>query len=323
MLSCPCPRHVLAEEGAVVIYIHDLPPQTRKRLGLPAGKGRSRAKPSRADGAGQPCPGVCAGPLGCGAPYPTYRPVGTTPRRQRMPWPVVHRHRSVGRNEEMKIAQYMRQEKVIATADSSGIRERWAWGLRILADEEKVTPAGGLRNGVIEKLTAEAQKRGLKTLSRREIQWRLQLAKAYPTDSQLRTACAQFESWSALREAGFPDYEADPGEPAADYRTGAEKAHDRARQLADLTEPDPQGTLFPLGKFEPTESTLAELKDYADEQAEMTARFAERDALRRDYLDGLIDAAGDDLNWTWQQAHDVWAAAADHATGEPAEDEVP
>lgn len=218
----------------------------------------------------------------------------------------------------MKVAQYMHQEKAIAAADSSGIRERWTWGLRILADEEKVTSAGGLRNGVIEKLTAEAQKRGLKTLSRREIQWRLQLAKAYPTDSQLRTACAQFESWSALREAGFPAYEADPDEPAADYRTDAEKARDRARQLANMTEPDPQGTLFPLGKFEPSEATLQELKDYADEQADLTARFADRDAERRSYLDGLIAAAGDDLSWTWQEAHDAWTADGGPST----EDEI-
>ena len=206
----------------------------------------------------------------------------------------------------MRVAQYMQQEKHIAAADSGGIRERWLWGLRLLADAEKVTPAGGLRNGVIETLTTAAEKRGLKTLSRREIQWRLQLAKAYPTDAQLRTACAQFESWSALREAGFPPFEAPPDEPAADHRTDAEKTHDRARQLAGMT--DPQGTLFPLNQFEPAEATLKDLKDYADEQSDITDRFVARDAERREYLDGLIDAAGDDLSWTWQQAHEAWDA---------------
>ncbi len=54
------------------VHVDQLDAATRKRLGLPAGKGRSRAKPSRADGAGQPCPGTCAGALGCGAPWPTY-----------------------------------------------------------------------------------------------------------------------------------------------------------------------------------------------------------------------------------------------------------
>lgn len=208
----------------------------------------------------------------------------------------------------MKIAQYMHQENAIAAADSGGIRERWLWGLRLLADEEKIAPAGGLRHGVATKLIAEAAKRGLR-LSEREIQRRLQCARTYPTDAQIRQALADFETWDELHRANFPDYEAPPGEPAADHRTASERNHDRARQLAGLT--DPQGTLFPLSQFEPAETTLKELSDYADEQAEITSRFVARDAERRAYLDGLIAAAGDDLSWTWQQAHEAWEAGND------------
>lgn len=206
----------------------------------------------------------------------------------------------------MKVAQYMHQEKAIAASDAGGIRERWLWGLRLLADEEKIAPAGGLRQGVTPTLIAEAAKRGLK-LSDREIRWRLQCARTYPTEAQIGSASSDFGTWTELREAGFPAYEAPPDEPSADYRTNPERSHDRARKLAGLT--DPQGSLFPLDQFEPSEATLKDLKNYADEQAEITNRFVERDAERRDYLDGLITAAGEDLSWTWQQAHETWEAA--------------
>lgn len=49
----------------------DLPPAVRRQLGIPDPR-RAKPRPSRADGAGQPCPGRCAGPLGCGTPFPTF-----------------------------------------------------------------------------------------------------------------------------------------------------------------------------------------------------------------------------------------------------------
>lgn len=55
----------------------------------------------------------------------------------------------------VKTTQYVRQEKAIASADSSGIRERWLWGLRLLNDAEKMSASGGsLRHGVAEWLIA-------------------------------------------------------------------------------------------------------------------------------------------------------------------------
>jgi len=52
----------------MTVNADDLPPEVRKRLGLTAGKGRTRKAPSRAGvGLSEPCPGHC----GCGHPFPT------------------------------------------------------------------------------------------------------------------------------------------------------------------------------------------------------------------------------------------------------------
>jgi hypothetical protein len=54
----------------------------------------------------------------------------------------------------MKLAQYTNQERAIAAADSGSIRQRWMYGLRLLADQDKLAPAGGLRHGVTDALMA-------------------------------------------------------------------------------------------------------------------------------------------------------------------------
>src|SRR6266540_1006955 len=211
--------------------------------------------------------------------------------------------------ELMKTSQYVQQEKAIAAADSGGIRQRWLYGLRLLRDPEAMASQKSLRHGVAALLIAAAQKRGL-TLSEREIQRRLQCARAYPTEAQIRHAVSGFETWHDLVAAGFPPFEAPDGESPADHRTPEEVRHDRARRLADVT--DPQGTLFPLSQFEPMTATLKDLKDYAEGQAALTARFAAHDAKRSAYLNGLIEAAGGDLDTTWQAAHEAWTRTGGH-----------
>lgn len=201
----------------------------------------------------------------------------------------------------MKTTQYVKQEKAIAFADSGGIRARWLWGLRLLRDPEAFNPGSSqLKPGRIDELTKAAIAAGLK-LSEREIRYRLQCARTYPTEAQIRHACAEFEDWSGLRAAEFPAYEAPEGEPPADHRTGSERDNDRARALMDLV--GEQGSLFPLSHFEPTTTTLKELADYAREQREMTGRFAERDRKRDSCLEKLIEAAGHDLSMVWLKAY--------------------
>jgi hypothetical protein len=202
----------------------------------------------------------------------------------------------------MKTSQYVRQEKAIASADSGGIRERWLWGLRLLRDPEAFAPGSSqLKPGRAEELTKAAKSAGLR-LSEREIRYRLQCARTYPTETEIRHACAEFGDWSALRSAGFPTFEAPVDEPPADHRTQLERDHDHARALVDLI--GEQGALFPLRDFEPVITTLKQLQDYADQQEELTARFVEHGKKRRAYLDKLIEAADYDLGMTWRDAHD-------------------
>lgn len=202
----------------------------------------------------------------------------------------------------MKTAQYVRQEKAIAAANAGGIRQRWLYGLRLLRDAEAVSESGkSLKNGVTEQLIASAKAAGLK-LSPREIQYRLQAARVYATESQIAHACAEFEDWSALRAANFPPFDADPDEPPADHRTDDERKRDHARALA--TAMGEQGALFPLSDFEPTMTTLKDLAVYAEEMAELTERFAKRDRERQAYLDSLVEAAEGDMSMTWQDAHE-------------------
>lgn len=208
----------------------------------------------------------------------------------------------------MKTTQYVRQERAISSADSGSIRERWIWGLRLLRDPDAFAPGSGqLRPGRAEELIHAAAAAGLK-LSEREIRYRLQCARTYPTEAQIRHACAEFQDWSGLRVAGFPAYEAPEDEPLADHRDDRERDHDRRRALLDLV--GEQGSLFPLSDFEPTVTTLKELADYARQQEELTARFVEHGRKRREYLDDLIAAADGDLSVTWQVAHDRLAAAS-------------
>jgi hypothetical protein len=182
----------------------------------------------------------------------------------------------------------MHAEKGIVAADGGGIRQRWQYGLRLLHDPDAISTGngGGLRHGIADRLVEAAQARGLK-LNPGEIRNRLQCARTYPNESQIAHAVRDFDSWHDLVAARFPAYEPEPDEAPADYRSEVERRHDKARQLA-LAVGD-QGRLFPLSEFEPTESTLKDLVDYAGQMEDLTARFAKVDRERRLYLKTLME----------------------------------
>jgi hypothetical protein len=204
----------------------------------------------------------------------------------------------------MSTARYSRQEKVIAAADSGGIRQRWEYGRLLLVDDTMTTPAGNLRNGAMADLIIAAQRIGRK-LSEREIQRRLQAGKAYPTEAQITHICASYETWGALRNAAFPPVEAPADAEPYDPRDAAERAREAARDLTRRgTANDGQLTLFdyfPDGKFDEL-STLGELMKYAGEMAALTERYARKDRERAAYLDSLIAAVHGDLSKTWEEA---------------------
>jgi hypothetical protein len=202
----------------------------------------------------------------------------------------------------MKLTQYTSREAQITSADSQGIRQRWLWGLRLLNDPQAFNAGSTqLRPGLADLLIKAAAKHGIK-LSEREIRYRLECARAYPTEAEFGTAVQNFADWTSLRQAGFPKYEAPPGEPLADWRTESEKTRDRNRAWLDAT--NGMDAMFPLSDFEPIETTLEDLEIFMKQQMEINENFAATYAKRRDYLDRLEEAADHDLTMTWQDAQD-------------------
>ena len=57
-----------------------------------------------------------------------------------------------------------------------------------------------------------------------------------------------FGDWTSLRAAGFPAYETPAGERPADWRTDAERTHDRNRAYMDAT--SGMDAMFPLSERE-------------------------------------------------------------------------
>jgi hypothetical protein len=201
----------------------------------------------------------------------------------------------------VKTTQYVRQERAIVASAAADIRQRWLWGLRLLRDADAFAPGSTqLKPGRAEELIKAYRSAGFK-LSEREIRYRLQCARAYPTEAQIRHACAEFEDWSELRTAGFPEYEAPEGEPPADHRDDAERKRDHARALTSIL--GEQGALFPLSDFEPIETTLKDLQLYMEQQEALTERFVAHGHKRRSYFEELASAADFDLTTTWADAH--------------------
>lgn len=205
----------------------------------------------------------------------------------------------------MRYARYLRQEKYIAASDTGGIIERWRYGRRLIEDDTATTPAGNLKHGVLDKLIAHASARGY-TLTQTEINRRLRCAKAYLTEAQISRAATDFEYWWNLISAGFPAVDVPTDAEPFDPRDADERARDTSRILARRAAADGADQLalfdyFPDDRFDET-ATLGELAKYAEEMADLTERFAQRDRERADYLQSLIDAVGGDLSATWEHA---------------------
>lgn len=212
----------------------------------------------------------------------------------------------------MRYARYRKLERQIADSDNGGIIARWRYGRRLLEDGEAMTGGGSLKRGILRALVEDARKDG-RALSEREVQYRLQAARTYPSEAEVRSAAADFGAWRNLCDAGFPsvqvplDSETGPFDP----RDEDEKRRDAARELARRGEEGAgQLSLFPDDKYGEF-STLTELAKYAAEMAEMTERYARRDRERDDYLTALIDAVNGDMSKTWGDAQ----AALDTAEG--------
>jgi hypothetical protein len=211
-------------------------------------------------------------------------------------------------------AAYGRLEKAIAAADTGTIRQRWEYGRRLLVDHTKTTESGNLRNGVIDGLIAAAARQGIK-IGRREIQYRLQVAKTYPSEAEIAQPVARYGSWKEAIQSGFPPAEVPLGADTTpfDPRTPEEKARDAGEAL-DRARAKASGQLELFDYFNDTSfdelSTIAELRKYAASMSEWTERQAKRDRERLAYVDRLSAAVGGDESKTWAEADEALRGAA-------------
>jgi len=166
---------------------------------------------------------------------------------------------------------YQKRERSIAASDSGTIVERWAYGRELLADSKRTTPAGNLRHGSLAYLIGRAARAGCK-VGEREIQRRLQAAKTYKTEAEIRQALTDFRTWGELLNAGFPpvDAPAEIGRAAADSDSGPGEPEEHPAG------PGEQMSLFPEERFGRL-ATLADLAKYDAEQIQYTANMAARD----------------------------------------------
>lgn len=199
----------------------------------------------------------------------------------------------------MKTARYGKIDKDIVAQDSGGIWERWRYGRLLLVDDQATTANGNLQHGVMAKLVTAAERHSIK-VSEREVQRRLQCARAYPTESQIRQVLADFATWWDLSEARFPEYPAPEDERPYDPRTNTDLGDDHTKGGKNLFREDGQGTLF--DGFAPESTTLVELERWMIEQEEITARFVAIGVKRRRYFDDLVKAVDGDKSATWARA---------------------
>lgn len=205
----------------------------------------------------------------------------------------------------MRLAAYRNLEKSIRAADAGSIRQRWEYGRLLLVEDDKTTAGGHLKNGVLAKLINTAAKSGIK-ISEREIRYRLECARTYPCESQIRQASAEFGYWWNLVAAGFPEYSKSDGELPFDPRTTDQLGRDAGRH-----NPLPDNGWEQRGLFESLDaetSTLADAERYAAEMATLTARYARKDQERAAYLAELIKAVDGDMSKTLAEAQEALEA---------------
>jgi hypothetical protein len=211
----------------------------------------------------------------------------------------------------MKLERYRRLEKRVASADGDGIRERWVYGRRLLCDAEAVTSQSNLQHGVAAKLIRQAQRLGRK-LNEREIQRRMQVARLYPCESQIRLLMTDFETWTDLVNSKFPQVTPDAGDtPYNPLETDELTRQFDRRGRRMLLEIAHGGGLFEASVCEKLwpefgrTDLLSEIKAWNEEQDEITRRFLELGEIRAAAFEQLLAAVDDDLTKTFGDALDA------------------
>jgi hypothetical protein len=197
---------------------------------------------------------------------------------------------------------YLRLETQIAADERGGIIHRWRYGRELL---EAKAGRQQLPHGMLGDLVKAAEKAGLK-LSEREIRYRLRCAEVYATEQEVGTASADFGSWTALREAGFPPVEStEPDDlEAAGISTAAP---DEFEQLSLI--PGLAPTFKVNGrKVLLEEATVADVEAYRDMYRQIHENYGKRLALIEVALEAMLDGSDGDLE---ANALEAWKRASE------------
>lgn len=190
-----------------------------------------------------------------------------------------------------KQSPYLKLEKSIAADERGGIMHRWNYGRELM--KAKVGRKQ-LPHGLTTELIVDATRAGLK-LSEREIQRRIKCASVYGSEAEVRQALADFGSWSALAEAGFPAVEV----PESDEIDDMEEV---GVNSPDVFEPP----LFEIPGFKPVlringrkvdlaDATVAQAVAYRDMCKDMHESFGRTVAQIEATVSVMLAGAGGDL----------------------------
>lgn len=202
---------------------------------------------------------------------------------------------------------YIKLESRILRDEQGGVLDRWKYGRECLKAKKDRRQ---LPHGFIEDRLAEAERAGLK-LSEREIQYRLKCAEVYDEDSKVRSAAAEFGSWRALCDAGFPvvdvDETTDPEDLAAEAGVSTEPpdAWEQPTLIPGFGETiKVRGRTIPLA-----EATVGDAKDYRETYRQIHENFGKTLALIETAVDAMEDGSdGDDeanAVEAWQRGNHV------------------
>lgn len=222
----------------------------------------------------------------------------------------MHQIQGIQGRITMRFGELARIEREISASDNGTIYGRWRYGRRMLCDSEITTPNGNFRHGVMAKLIRASGGK----LSERELQYRREVAKAYPNRSQITQASAAFKYWWSLISAGFPLYESEEDELPYNPLQTEElvKQHETGTERRGEDDRYEGGGIFPRSEFEegaliprdtfPDATPMREVDRWAEEEVELASRHAERAQKRRRYVDSLIKAVDGDLDATLGEA---------------------
>lgn len=199
-------------------------------------------------------------------------------------------------------------EQRIAADERGGILHRWQYGRELL--KAKVGRKQ-LPHGMLGDLVAAAERAGIK-VSEREIRRRVALAEAYDSEAKVGQALADFGTWSALAEAGFPAVRSTEPEDleAAGVSTAAPDAFEQLSLIPGFA-----ATLTVGGRKVPLQrATVADVKTYEDMYRQIHENYGKRLALIEAARELMVAGSGGDDT---DNAVEAWHRGLEAASSDP------